>query len=685
MLQFIRSEEICELEKRINAKDVSNNVEGRFKVLKVPYQLLEKEQFQHIVKDFADQYKLPYADFVKDPVKWDAEFGIATWKQMMTEMEFETSWTSHIYLAGGVAGYLTGRFFRATRSFQPESVGVEELKCDQVPVGATLIMDQDLIIFLARSSVSPIKQNPSGLGRKRVNSEDDTSDEKLPRVDPVAITDIDWTDIQETLQDVEHKKPCSLYIIKRVQDVYIEKIDALEARFSSVIEDLKAEIEDLKKKREAENARIDSVAVHIDAELKKREEKLQRQEALLKEKDSIVITLRQEVQAQKTELETQQNTPSQVQDLQSKNSVLESKIKLTETELTEALSNVQILEGEVRELKTNINSQQTSVAAPITKLPAPNLQVKQSVSVLENDSSSEDESPGQDDSMRSAKRSKSRTVIAALGKPVSISKYGIPVWNESETTLLEHLSIVTMGLALAKENEVTSKTVLTSLVLQSLPQKYNWAREFLDTSLEVEKAIVRLVELLVGDKSQLLSDFMKVQRRRDEQLLQYFTKLRRMYAYATSKELNNLETDAVALQLLVQKLKDGMETVFSTEFTKRIETQLDAGSLTMTAVSNALMKISTQMTQAGHLAPVSSNIMAVKTTCAYCGKVGHMVQKCWKKRRENGGTRIEDNSMGTSRESKTDGRQGQKKSFRCYGCNEIGHIRRNCPRKAGKS
>ena len=685
MLQFIRSEEICELEKRINAKDVSNNVEGRFKVLKVPYQLLEKEQFQHIVKDFADQYKLPYADFVKDPVKWDAEFGIATWKQMMTEMEFETSWTSHIYLAGGVAGYLTGRFFRATRSFQPVSVGVEELKCDQVPVGATLIMDQDLIIFLARSSVSP-KKNPSGVRRRREeeDSDDETSDQKLQRVDPVAITDIDWTDIQETLQDVEHKKPCSLYIIKRVQDVYIEKIDALEARFSSIIEDLKAEIEDLKKKREAENARIDSVAVDIDAELKKREEKLQRQEALLKEKDSIVITLRQEVQAQKTELETQQNTPSQVQDLQSKNSVLESKIKLTETELTEALSNVQILEGEVRELKTNINSQQTSVAAPITKLPAPNLQVKQSVSVLENDSSSEDESPGQDDSMRSAKRSKGRRVIAALGKPVLISKYGIPIWNESETTLIEHLSVVTMGLELAKENQVT-KTGLTSLLFQSLPQKYNWAREYLTADSEIDQRILQLIELLVGDKSQLISDFMKVQRRRDEQLLQYFTKLKRMYAYATNKQIKDLEKEAVAIQLLVQKLKDSMETIFSTEFSKRIEAKMDAGKLEMTDISVALMKISRQMTQAGHLAPVSSNIMAVKTTCAYCGKVGHMAKKCWKKRRENGGTRIEDNSMGTSRESKTDGRQGQKKSFRCYGCNEIGHIRRNCPRKAGKS
>ena len=286
--------------------------------------------------------------------------------------------------------------------------------------------------------------------------------------------------------------------------------------------------------------------------------------------------------------------------------------------------------------------------------------------------------------MRSIDRSKNRAVIAAASvKPGSISKYGIPVWSESETTLIEHLAIVNTGLALAKVHGVTEKTALMSLVFQSLPQKYNWAREFLDADKEVDEAMVYLIELLVGDTSQLLSDFMKVQRRRDEQLLQYFTKIRRMYAYATSKKVEELESDLVALKLIVQKLRDSMETVFATEFSKRIETKQDDNSLTMTFISVALMKTSRQMTQAGHLAPVSSNIMAVKTTCTYCGKVGHLVEKCFKKRKDSGRA-VEDNSMGNSRESKTDGIQGQQKGYngRCYGCKELGHMRRDCPKRS---
>ena len=122
-----------------------------------------------------------------------------------------------------------------------------------------------------------------------------------------------------------------------------------------------------------------------------------------------------------------------------------------------------------------------------------------------------------------------------------------------------------------------------------------------------EKEVVVLVELFFGDQSKLLSDFMKVQRWRDEKLLQFFTKLRQMFSYATLKKVMDLKNDAVALQLLVHKLKDNMETIFSTEFTKRMETQLIAGQLTMAAVSNALIKISRQTTRAGR----SANILDV--------------------------------------------------------------------------
>ena len=63
-MQFFKSEEYCVLQNRIESLDVTNNVKGQFKVLKIPYNLLDGERFQHIVKHFAEQYKLLYSDYV---------------------------------------------------------------------------------------------------------------------------------------------------------------------------------------------------------------------------------------------------------------------------------------------------------------------------------------------------------------------------------------------------------------------------------------------------------------------------------------------------------------------------------------------------------------------------------------------------------------------------------------------
>ena len=115
--------------------------------------------------------------------------------------------------------------------------------------------------------------------------------------------------------------------------------------------------------------------------------------------------------------------------------------------------------------------------------------------------------------------------FSAGNKLVSIVKYGIRCWQEDECSLIEHLGAVALGLDVAREAGVTEKTLLMSLVFESLPQKHSWAREFIDPNKEPEDAMVELVEVLVGDTSQLLSNFMKVQKKREEPLLQYFCKL----------------------------------------------------------------------------------------------------------------------------------------------------------------
>jgi hypothetical protein len=61
-----------------------------------------------------------------------------------------------------------------------------------------------------------------------------------------------------------------------------------------------------------------------------------------------------------------------------------------------------------------------------------------------------------------------------------------------------------------------------------------------------------------------------------------------------------------------------------------------------------------------------------KGTCNHCGKQGHKVTDCWKK---NG----KDGNKGTDAKKKD--WSGQPDTRKCYNCDTIGHISRNCPKK----
>ena len=73
------------------------------------------------------------------------------------------------------------------------------------------------------------------------------------------------------------------------------------------------------------------------------------------------------------------------------------------------------------------------------------------------------------------------------------------------------------------------------------------------------------------DTSQSLNDFMKIQKKRDEPLLQYLCKLKRRYTCASSNKRSYLDFDQVVCKRIVQKLKKSFETYLAAELARRIE------------------------------------------------------------------------------------------------------------------
>lgn len=192
-------------------------------------------------------------------------------------------------------------------------------------------------------------------------------------------------------------------------------------------------------------------------------------------------------------------------------------------------------------------------------------------------------------------------------KPATISKFGIQKWNEQEASLLDHLATVHVGLELAKEFGYGKLITLVSLIFQSLPSRYQWARSYVSSCTTADDVIRRLVELIEGGKELQLNSFMKCQRKRGEPLLAYFTRCCRIYAFSVGKTINDIESDPAAVQFLYQKCIDGMDTQICHEFIMRLENDIENEKLNLTKLSDAMIRV-TRYNHSGDVNNVNSEL-----------------------------------------------------------------------------
>ena len=73
--------------------------------------------------------------------------------------------------------------------------------------------------------------------------------------------------------------------------------------------------------------------------------------------------------------------------------------------------------------------------------------------------------------------------------------------------------------------------------------------------------------------------------------MEYFTRACRIYAFSVDKTIEALENDSAAVQFLYQKCMEGMDSSLSHEFTKRIENDMEDGKLTLTKLSDAMIRV----------------------------------------------------------------------------------------------
>ena len=682
----------------------SSNIDG-FKTFKIPYEKIQGaikdrgSQYKRICQDYAAAFDLNFAEYWDNLRNYSAEQGAAVFKKMLNDTEKPVE-LEGITVYGGEEGYICAKFFKNLRGSEDYSVELEE-----VMENALVVLDTDVGQKLA----------PPKIDRKRGAmdvSVFETPQSTVQRTEfgetgNVNTEDIDWDELGKEVLKFLPMSQRELTIINAIQVNYVTVMAALKEENELHLEDMRVnmtsritQLQTIIDQMTAEaqtvesqvTAQIEQVKADAIRELEK--QKLEFERALEAERLSN-LSQKQQFEVVKNQLENEISTNvGEVTDL--RRQILDS--KTLEQQKSDLIVSLQLELAGIKSEFHETNPFSPRYKSPNQQLPKPKtgtvvgIQDDDTVSMVHE---AEEHAPLNEPATDDQGKPMVAAAIANVVKPVSISKYGIRIWNENETTLIEHFAMVMVGLEVAKDSGVTSEKSLLSLLFQSLPQKYAYAREYVSEKKNLSLVMSELVEILVGDRNRLLADFMKIQRLRNEPLLQYFTKLRRVYAYACNVALEDQESDQQVCRLMVQKLQDSMEISFQTEFEKKLDDEMTKGSLTMKKISLALISVSKFMKKtqiAAQLLIASTN---GKARCVICFKPGHFAEDCWSKltcdKCGNKGhpterCRFIGSIGGNERETTTDGIQAvsnraRDRSKGCWQCGELGHIRSNCPNR----
>ena len=647
-MRFVTISQAREAQVQLRTMDGSTDAKlsqliSTVKLKKIPVNSFNESQLKRVLILICKEKGLIASNFV-DLSKVSVQIFQDAFRKILDDLGMIAAKTNELFVYGGQSGYLSSRFHRETRQLIELQEGTEyDCDIDQAALGSIIILDSDVSDAL---NCEPVTTSSTSGGEKRVAELDDTMfigqvpEQQKPKMDGESGTD--EKEALEALPDWETLKsdPATAAVVGRLQEFYKLKIGSITEQFEGKVELLE------------------------DAMLKKKEEDAKFRSLVEAEEEAI----RENVNALRQELDDAQNARTSDQQL----------IRNLEAEL-------QLQKQQVRK-QTLDASNQSNIQMEIDAKLESGLKTNNSMMVTHEEQSS-DTIMGQTSEAEITQIAKGQssnlgqTRISQV-KPATIGKFGIKVWTE-ENSLLDHMAQVHIGLEVAAESGHNSLSVQKSLIYQSLPARCHWTRSYVADETTVEGIIRKIVTLLEGGRELQLHAFMKIQRKRNEPLLEFFTKIRRIYGFSVGKKDSELASDAAAVSFMVQKMVEAMEESTAQEFTKRIETDLENGQLTFGKIADAIIRI----TRLAMKSNMTSGILAhVKSgqpkRCGKCHKRGHDDVNCWK---DITCTKCDTKghpadrcrkfpSQGEKRETDTDGRT-------CFECKQKGHVRSNCPNR----
>ena len=224
----------------------------------------------------------------------------------------------------------------------------------------------------------------------------------------------------------------------------------------------------------------------------------------------------------------------------------------------------------------------------------------------------------------------------------TLNQVGMVPWNPSTTPFLDYLISFRSVMAVSKLPD--SKQI--QLLFSALPSKYSYLRGIVhrhpdyksDDYLKTEKLLIKMI---VGGHEKIFADFIRLQKKSHESLLEYFQKVCDYFLFSQSngsqENRDKMDEDPMAFQLVKDKMVKAYPNRMVSEFKRRLESKEK-----LTDIFDVILEMKDQFPEFEYENDYSGqnlNVLKQKKSdwkknvrCFKCNQRGHLKKDCYSKR-----------------------------------------------------